>query len=127
MTNLKYEDSGAVLYFFSFLYGLILIPCTYIFWPTSSQKQDLIPSLHQCKCYYCLLKNRRIHGSNISGPFRHIKSLILIALWVIFIYILYFTLIQEVNFILYDPWKELGVDQGNCVYCGCIVCFFWSI
>ena len=119
MTNLKYEDSAAVVYFLSFLYGLILVPCTYLFWPTSNQKQNLIHSPPQCKCYGCVLKKRKLHGSNISRPVRLIKLLILFALWVIFIYIMYFTLSQEVNTILYDPWKALGVDQGNFLLCGC--------
>ena len=115
MPNLKYEDSGAVLYFFTFLYGLILVPCTYILWPTSSKNQNLIPSIRQCECYGCVLKKRKLHGSSISRPIRLIKYLFLLALWVVFIYIMYFTLSQEVDFILYDPWKELGVEQG--IFC----------
>ena len=114
MTNLHYEDSTTVLYFFCFMFGVVLIPITYLLWPANSKKTAIISTEQRCNCNGCISKSKNLFPpTNLKSRCISFANIfILFSLWLIFFCTAYYTLTQEVKYKLYDPWDELGVDRG---------------
>ena len=93
------------------MFGLALMPITYLFWPAKSKKLNIVSTIQQCNCIGCGFKYKI--SFDTTNWNRLANSIVLILLWLIFLYTTHYTLTQEVNYKLYDPWEELGIDRGT--------------
>lgn len=107
-----YDESGATSFYFvlSFL-ALVLVPATYYLWPQETQEED--GRRQECRCNGC--QNKRQHLGNFykwkRSRLRIIKCII-IAGWLIFIFVLYRCSTQQNEYVNWDPFEILGVREN---------------
>ena len=114
MSDVHFEDSTTVLYFFCFMFGLALVPITYFLWPANSRNTNPVSTVQRCNCNGCILKYKRLFPTSKwkSHLILFANSIFLVSIWLIFLYTAHCTISQEVNYKLYDPWEELDIDRG---------------
>jgi translocation protein SEC63 len=108
----EYDEVGNTFYYvvISF-YAVILVPLTYILWPSPPHENAVDES--GCQCNGCKVKRDR---KRAIKPWEYtkqgLKALVLLILWAAFIYISFkVSQIEHINE-EYDPYKILGLDTG---------------
>uniref|UniRef100_A0AC34R9V4 J domain-containing protein n=1 Tax=Panagrolaimus sp. JU765 TaxID=591449 RepID=A0AC34R9V4_9BILA len=108
----EYDEVGNTFYYVvvSF-YAVILVPLTYIIWP-SYPKEHYVNN-EGCQCKGCRAKRDR---KRAVQPWEHkkryLKVFILLILWALFIFLSYKVSQIEHTHEEYDPYKILGLDNG---------------
>ncbi|XP_055683524.1 translocation protein SEC63 homolog isoform X1 [Lutzomyia longipalpis] len=110
----EYDESGSTFFYFvlSFL-GLILIPCTFYYWPRK-KREDPDVVKEQCQCPQCIKKRALLQNSE---PYRRLKSLliklVLIGGWALLIFLAYKVSQFDYEMSNFDPYEILGVPLGS--------------
>jgi hypothetical protein len=114
-----YNDNAAN-YFILFVLAIITIPSTFVF-----LKRKIYPARDtsaRCACRAC--KQKEAETRSKSGKFPSagtiFKVLILVALWVVFVYLLLNSGKEAPSATYFDPYSILGL-QPVCVFLFCFV------
>jgi translocation protein SEC63 len=110
----EYDENGAKFtYFLISFYGLVILPCTYFFWPRSDKKKQDHPE--DISCFEpCIKKNQLLNkGEPKRRLINRIKMIVLLIGWIIFIALIYKATTVEIEHKEYDPFVILGIDKGS--------------
>ncbi|KAG8899569.1 secretory subunit [Tulasnella sp. 403] len=112
MANYQYDESGVLASYFALTFlSLILIPLTLSLIPSGRS----IQKLESCGCAQCQQKESRLRKSrarSILKPQMGTKSLLTIAGWAVFAFLVYKVATTEVENKIYDPFEILGIRSG---------------
>nr|CAH8861224.1 unnamed protein product [Trichobilharzia regenti] len=109
----EFDESGdTFLCFLTAFYTLILIPLTYLCWPSFDFKDSYEQIKRKCMCQPCQVKR---HHLKSSTPLKRLKKVIIkaafVAGWGIFFLLVYkLTLIEPDNSV-FDPFSVLGISR----------------
>ncbi|CAF1011511.1 unnamed protein product [Brachionus calyciflorus] len=109
----EYDESGAKFsYFFLSFYAMIIIPCTYYFWPRKQIKKshhaEDLSSFEPCRLKIQLLSKNEPKKTTT----KIITFLILLIGWALFFYMAYKASQIEVEHKEYDPFIILQLDRS---------------
>lgn len=106
----EYDENGAkFVYFLLSFYAMIIIPCTYYFWPKKISKKSTHAEEQSCfepcriKIQYLAEREPRQKG--------FLVKLVLIVGWLVFFYLAYKASQIEIEHKEYDPFAILGIDR----------------
>ncbi|KAG8194780.1 hypothetical protein JTE90_017222 [Oedothorax gibbosus] len=107
----EYDDEGSTFFYFLLSFqALVIIPCTYYFYPRSpknSEKRDKTV----CNCYNCNVKNNRLRSKE---PWRKVKQrlikFLLLVGWTILLLTLYKVCHLQHDYVAYDPFEILQIS-----------------
>ncbi|XP_065312208.1 translocation protein SEC63 homolog [Dermacentor albipictus] len=114
----QYDESGGTFFYFllSFL-ALVVIPCTYYFWPKDERAADDKKGSggrRSCRCPQCLDKTRRLR---VNQPWRRTKQnivrVLLVLGWVAMAATAYKVAHLEHDFVKWDPYEILEIDPSS--------------
>lgn len=109
----EYDENGAkFVYFILAFYAMIIIPCTYIFWPKKGEKK--IKHAEDLSCYEpCITKVQLL---NKNAPKKRLNDGLTKAAfvlgWAILIFLAYKASQIKTEHKEYDPYVILGIDKG---------------
>lgn len=109
----EYDENGAkFVYFILAFYAMIIIPCTYCFWPKKQEKK--IKHAEDVSCYEpCVAK---IQILNKNAPKKRLNDRLIKAAfvlgWAILIFLAYKASQIKTEHKEYDPYVILGIDKG---------------
>jgi len=112
----EYDESGSTFFYFVIsVLGLILVPCTFIFFPSDEVEEVNKQKKLTCKCSDCLAKKDRL--KNGKSDWKKTKKL-LQRIFIVLGWILMAILINKVQQFDYesanfDPYDILGVGHGS--------------
>ncbi|XP_065908405.1 translocation protein SEC63 homolog isoform X2 [Dysidea avara] len=116
MAQIEYDESGATFsYFLLSAYVFLLIPVTYLLWPSSSdaKPEDDAEGSRTCQCEGCV---RKLHKKDTKKPrekwLKRIRYLCIAIGWILFIYMFYRTFTMEIENVEYDPYEILEISRG---------------
>ncbi|VDK46165.1 unnamed protein product [Cylicostephanus goldi] len=111
--SFEYDEVGNTFYYVlvSF-YAIILIPVTYLFFPTGKTEVVEVDE-RECQCVGCARK-RQLKAAN--RPWKLTKTILtvvaLVIAWIVFALIVKKVTEIEVTYQEYNPYQILGLDQG---------------
>ncbi|KAJ8315346.1 hypothetical protein KUTeg_007496 [Tegillarca granosa] len=106
------EEGGTFFYFLLSFWGLVLIPCTYYFWPRK-QESGKIDRSRECKCDPCRSKKQKLKsGTKWQSTKNMTIKIALFIGWIIFILLAYKVSKIQLEYVEYDPYAELEIDRG---------------
>nr|XP_006821135.1 PREDICTED: translocation protein SEC63 homolog [Saccoglossus kowalevskii] len=107
------ESGGAFLYFVVSVYALILIPATYLIWPSKDKKDDPERLKRLCHCDGCEDKRSRLkYKDPRAGAKLKLRKLLIFLAWVGFIVLAYKASQVKTETVEFDPFEVLGIDRG---------------
>ncbi|XP_077976927.1 translocation protein SEC63 homolog [Glandiceps talaboti] len=107
------ESGGAFLYFVVSVYALVLIPLTYLIWPSKEKKEDPDKLSKQCHCEPCENKRGRLKNKDPRAHFKvKFRKIFLFAAWIIFIILAYKASQVKTETVEFDPYEVLQIDRG---------------
>ncbi|XP_064483455.1 translocation protein SEC63 homolog [Ornithodoros turicata] len=107
----QYDESGGTFFYFllSFL-ALVVIPCTYYFWPKDDSNGDDKKG-RKCRCPDCMEKSRRLR---CHEPWRRTKRnavrAVLLLGWLAVFATAYKVAHLEHDYVKWDPFEILGIE-----------------
>lgn len=109
----QYDESGSTFFYFvtSFL-GLVLVPCTFYFWPAGEPEDE--QEKEHCEVIqnkYARLKK----PEKWKGVRKVTQRAILVAGWVLMVYLVYKLQQFDYEYANFDPYDILGVGMGSSV------------
>lgn len=104
------EEGGTFFYFLLSFWALILIPATYFLWPSKEEK-GTEDKKRKCQCPVCHKKREAIAKEKATIQPTVVKICLAIG-WVIFILLAWKVSMIQLDYVEYDPFKELGIDRG---------------
>lgn len=110
----QYDESGGTFFYFllSFL-ALVVIPCTYYFWPKEERASEDKKS-RRCRCIHCVEKSCRLR---VNEPWRRTKQnvirFLLVVGWVAMLATAYKVAHLEHDFVKWDPFEILEIDPSS--------------
>ncbi|XP_005992542.1 translocation protein SEC63 homolog [Latimeria chalumnae] len=108
----QYDDSGnTFFYFLTSFVGLIVVPATYYFWPRDQNAEQIrLKSLRRVhgRCLWYRLRLMKSQQSAVPT----LKKVVLLAGWVVFLFLAYKVSKTEKEPQGYDPYEVLGLDRG---------------
>nr|XP_022289100.1 translocation protein SEC63 homolog [Crassostrea virginica] len=110
----EYDEEGGTFFYFLFsLWGLVLIPTTYYFWPRKTADDEKDKKKRECNCDPCVIKRHQLKSSTKWTRMKDkiIKGVFIIA-WIIFALLAYKVSQIHIEYQEYDPYAELGLDIG---------------
>lgn len=109
-----YDENGATYYFILSFLSLILIPSTYYLWSDDDEQAEEKNNKANCKCNQCRAKRRQLESQNKWKKSRRklIRSIIILG-WLLFIAIVYKIKSIDTEYINFDPYEILGVDENT--------------
>jgi len=111
----QYDESGGTFFYFllSFL-ALVVIPCTYYFWPKDEKEQQKERDRNICNCDPC---NVKLEYLKANEPWKNVKrNLIKFAIilgWIAMIATAYKCDHLQNDTIAFDPLEILGIPAGS--------------
>ncbi|CAG2115631.1 unnamed protein product, partial [Medioppia subpectinata] len=111
-SKFQYDESGGTFFYFllSFL-ALVVIPCTYYFWPKDRKKEDNKRDRKQCHCEQCAQKEHYLRNRE---PLRKVKrrviKFLLILGWIALFACAYKVAHLTNDYINWDPFEILQID-----------------
>ncbi|KAL1438793.1 hypothetical protein MTO96_047721 [Rhipicephalus appendiculatus] len=112
----QYDESGGTFFYFllSFL-ALVVIPCTYYFWPKDERAADSEKKgSRSCRCPQCVDKSRRLR---VNQPWRRTKQnivrVLLVLGWAAMAATAYKVAHLEHDFVKWDPYEILEIDPAS--------------
>ncbi|XP_076347398.1 translocation protein Sec63 [Tachypleus tridentatus] len=111
----QYDESGGTFFYFllSFL-ALVVIPCTYYFWPKSDSKEHERRDKKQCYCHNCQKKRSRLQARE---PWRRAKQrlikFLLILGWIALLATAYKVANLQHDYVAWDPFEILQIDPAS--------------
>uniref|UniRef100_V5HAM7 Putative molecular chaperone sec63 endoplasmic reticulum translocon component n=2 Tax=Ixodes ricinus TaxID=34613 RepID=V5HAM7_IXORI len=110
----QYDESGGTFFYFllSFL-ALVVIPCTYYFWPKEERPADDKKG-RRCRCIHCIDKSCRLR---VNEPWRRTKQnvirVLLVLGWAAMLATAYKVAHLEHDFVKWDPFEILEIDPAS--------------
>ncbi|XP_064081313.1 translocation protein SEC63 homolog isoform X1 [Macrobrachium nipponense] len=109
----QYDESGSTFFYFltSFL-ALVLIPCTYYFWPAAVNEEE--QEKEQCEVVlrkYAKLKK----PEKWKGLQKVTQRMIIVAGWALMAYLVYKLQQFDYEYANFDPYDILGVGVGSSI------------
>jgi len=110
----QYDESGGTFFYFllSFL-ALVVIPCTYYFWPKDEKEQQKERNRNICNCEPCHIK---LNYLKANEPWKNAKrnfiKFIIILGWIAMIATAYKCDHLQNDTVAWDPLEILGVPNG---------------
>ncbi|XP_062601952.1 translocation protein SEC63 homolog isoform X4 [Saccostrea cucullata] len=110
----EYDEEGGTFFYFLFsLWGLVLIPATYYFWPRKSVEDDKEKKKRECNCDPCVIKRHQLKSSTKWNRMKEkVLKVVFIIAWIIFALLAYKVSQIHIEYQEYDPYGELGLDVG---------------
>ncbi|XP_061193308.1 translocation protein SEC63 homolog isoform X3 [Saccostrea echinata] len=110
----EYDEEGGTFFYFLFsLWGLVLIPATYYFWPRKSVDDDKDKKKRECNCDPCVIKRHQLKSSTKWNRMKEkVLKVVFIIAWIIFALLAYKVSQIHIEYQEYDPYAELGLDVG---------------
>ncbi|KFM72645.1 Translocation protein SEC63-like protein, partial [Stegodyphus mimosarum] len=112
-SKFQYDESGGTFFYFLLSFeALVVIPCTYYFYPRSKEQQK-VKSHSDCHCENCIIKNSRLRSKEPlrKAKERFIKFLLLIG-WTSLFLTAYKVAHLQHDYVAYDPFEILQIDPG---------------
>jgi len=109
----QYDESGGTFFYFllSFL-ALVVLPCTYYFWPKNEKEQQLIRNRNICNCEPCQIKLEYLKANE---PWKNAKrNLIKFAIilgWIAMIATAYKCDHLQSDTVAFDPLEILQISE----------------
>ncbi|XP_048767691.1 translocation protein SEC63 homolog [Ostrea edulis] len=110
----EYDEEGGTFFYFLFsIWGLVLIPTTYYFWPRKPVDDEKGKKRRECNCDPCVIKRHHLKSSTKWTKMKEkiLKAAFIIA-WIIFALLAYKVSQIHIEYQEYDPYGELGLDVG---------------
>ncbi|XP_065197321.1 translocation protein SEC63 homolog [Sycon ciliatum] len=109
----EYDESGGTSFYFllSFL-ALILVPCTYYFWPFSKEEDEDSGKGNNCLCIPCMKKRGRSKQQNKKTSSKTIRIVLLLLGWIAFAALVYKVSTIEREGTMFDPYEVLSLDKS---------------
>ncbi|KAK4324811.1 hypothetical protein Pmani_004574 [Petrolisthes manimaculis] len=107
----EYDESGSTFFYFltSFL-GLVLLPCTYYFWPESAKEDER----EEEYCEVFQRKTARLKKpERWKGLRKNTQRTLLLAGWVLMALLVYKLQQFDYEYANFDPYDILGVGLGS--------------
>ncbi|KAI1286775.1 Translocation protein SEC63 -like protein [Halotydeus destructor] len=114
-SKFQYDESGGTFFYFilSFL-ALVVIPCTYYFWPKEEKKDEVVRDRKTCHCEQCGVKSNLLRANE---PWRKVKQrtikFLLILGWVALAACAYKVANLQHDYINWDPFEILEIDPAS--------------
>uniref|UniRef100_A0A1W7R9M8 Translocation protein SEC63 n=1 Tax=Hadrurus spadix TaxID=141984 RepID=A0A1W7R9M8_9SCOR len=111
----QYDESGGTFFYFLFSFeALVVIPCTYYFWPRDGRREEERKDKRQCHCEHCSLKNSRLRAKE---PLRKAKQrlikFLLLTGWVCLFATGYKVVHLQHDYVAWDPFEILQIDPAS--------------
>lgn len=111
----QYDESGGTFFYFLLSFeALVVLPCTYYFWPREHREQEQKRDKSLCHCDNCSIKNSRLRSKEPwrKAKLRFIKFLLLIG-WTALFLTAYKVAHLQHDYVAYDPFKILQIDPSS--------------
>lgn len=112
----EYDENGHKFFLFMLaFYAMIIIPCTYFFWPRKAPKK--IPHAEDTSCFEPCLRKSQLLTQNAPKKTindRLIKALF-VVLWAVLVLMSYKASQIKTEHKEYDPFITLKIDRGSSV------------
>uniref|UniRef100_T1JAW5 Tryptophan--tRNA ligase, cytoplasmic n=1 Tax=Strigamia maritima TaxID=126957 RepID=T1JAW5_STRMM len=113
-SKFQYDESGGTFFYFLLAFlALVLIPCTYYFWPRKERKVDVTTNSRQCQCERCQIKRSSL---TTDEPKRKVKQriakILLVIGWIGFLATAYKVAHLERDYVDWDPFEILQIDRS---------------
>lgn len=110
----EYDEEGGTFFYFLFsLWGLVLIPTTYYFWPRKPVDDEKDKKRRECNCDPCVIKRHQLKSSTKWTRMKEkLLKIVFIIAWIIFALLAYKVSQIHIEYQEYDPYAELGLDVG---------------
>ncbi|KAL7639786.1 UNVERIFIED_CONTAM: hypothetical protein RMT77_009196 [Armadillidium vulgare] len=107
----QYDESGSTfLYFLISFLGLVLVPCTFIFWPAETTPQDETKKKQICHCEGCIKKVARMKKpEKWKGLKKTFQRFILALGWLFLAFLVYKVQEFDYEYANFDPYEIIGV------------------
>ncbi|XP_068223143.1 translocation protein SEC63 homolog isoform X2 [Palaemon carinicauda] len=109
----EYDESGSTFFYFltSFL-ALVLVPCTYYFWPAAVAEEEQ----EKEQCEVVLRKYSKLKKpEKWKGLQKVTQRMIIVAGWILMAYLVYKIQQFDYEYANFDPYDILGVGVGSSV------------
>ncbi|CAL1289764.1 unnamed protein product [Larinioides sclopetarius] len=115
-TRFQYDESGSTFFYFLLSFeALVVIPCTYYFYPRSSTRTEKREKT-LCNCDHCRIKACRLR---LKEPWRKAKErlikLLLFIGWVALALTAYKVTHLQHDYVAYDPFEILEIEADASV------------
>ncbi|XP_042908617.1 translocation protein SEC63 homolog isoform X4 [Parasteatoda tepidariorum] len=109
----QYDESGTFFYFMLSFEALVIIPCTYYFYPRNTERREKRDTT-VCHCDNCHIKNSRLraHEPYRKAKERFIKLLLFIG-WVLLFLTAYKVAHLQHDYVAYDPFEILQIPPDS--------------
>ncbi|KAK6187306.1 hypothetical protein SNE40_005367 [Patella caerulea] len=110
----EYDEEGGTFYYFLLsFWALVLFPATYYLWPRSKKEDDEEKKKRACMCLPCLVKQKRLKETEpwVKAKQKILKIILLLG-WVVFALLAYKVSKVQLDYVEYDPFKELELDRA---------------
>lgn len=131
-TKFQYDESGTTFYYFVLAFlTMIIVPCTYLFWPRDKDKDDRDERtqstesidnnspykqrfIQKCRCEPCLIKEHYMQLKEPSKTVRkRLTKIVLIVAWIGLIAFAYKVSEIQPDYVTFDPFEILGIDPQS--------------
>ncbi|GFQ78927.1 translocation protein SEC63 homolog [Trichonephila clavata] len=112
-TRFQYDESGSTFFYFLLSFeALVVVPCTYYFYPRAAGRDEEKRDKSKCNCDHCRIKACRLR---LKEPWRKAKErfvkLLLFIGWVALALTAYKVAhLQPNDYVAYDPFEILEID-----------------
>ncbi|CAL8086529.1 unnamed protein product [Orchesella dallaii] len=106
----QYDESGnTFLYFVMAFLALILMPCSYYFWPNPDKPKEKRSGV-QCNCDACIIKEDVLKRKEPRKKLKRLAIRIALSLgWILFAFVAYKITQTDYEYANFDPYEILGV------------------
>ncbi|GFT64454.1 translocation protein SEC63 homolog [Nephila pilipes] len=116
-TRFQYDESGSTFFYFLLSFeALVVVPCTYYFYPRAAGRNEKKIDKTKCNCDHCRIKACRLR---LKEPWRKAKErfikLLLFIGWVALFLTAYKVAHLQHDYVAYDPFEILEIEQDASV------------
>lgn len=116
-TRFQYDESGSTFFYFLLSFeALVVVPCTYYFYPRTAGRNEENRYKTKCNCDHCRIKACRLR---LKEPLRKAKErfikLLLFIGWVALALTAYKVAHLQHDYVAYDPFEILEIDPDASV------------
>ncbi|XP_076062553.1 translocation protein Sec63 isoform X2 [Oratosquilla oratoria] len=112
----EYDESGSTFFYFitSFL-GLVLVPCTFYFWPAEElPAEDPEKKKEECQCDGCRSKKERLRKPAAwKGWKKQVQRALIVLGWAFMLFLMYKVQQFDYEYANFDPYDILGIGPGT--------------
>ncbi|XP_018024714.1 translocation protein SEC63 homolog isoform X2 [Hyalella azteca] len=111
----EYDESGSTFFYFLIsVLGLILVPCTFYFFPADAVEDPVASKTKgKCRCSECLKKEERLRDKQSSwkGTKKALQRVGIILGWALMAALIYKVQQFDYEYANFDPYDILGVSM----------------